>query len=207
MLLLQHTHTHSFSSCWLSSPRRLVIILFRSHFFFVFGSFRFDFILCSFITKNAAAIACVGPYTHTHALSDLIWIWYIYIYRGYIYVGICLSVGSSFFRAPNILSSDYLHQLLIAIWRVISATDVCTPKGSLCFSVSRAGPPWRMRNKVSFPWNVNRNQQKTKECVICIDWVSLVSGGSGNSSKSDSFLFVFFWLRVLYNPRKGWEYI
>jgi len=64
-------------------------------------------------------------HTYTHSVTCVfIWIWYIYIY-----VGICLyvSVGSSFFALRIFCPVNYLHQLLIAIWRVISATDVFRP--------------------------------------------------------------------------------
>jgi len=64
-------------------------------------------------------------HTHTHSVTCVfIWIWYIYIY-----VGICpyVSVGSSFFALRIFCPVNYLHQLLIAIWRVISATDVFRP--------------------------------------------------------------------------------
>jgi len=82
-----------------------------------------DLILFCRLSQNSAAISCVDTHTQSH----------VYLYGFYIYIYICVcicpyvSVGWSFFALRIFCPANYLHQLLIAIWRVISATDVFRP--------------------------------------------------------------------------------
>lgn len=101
-----HTHTQIQTQTRIQLSSRLVIIL-----FVLFGSFRFDFVL-SFIA-NAAAIAwlVVNTHTLTHKHTHTPYTTYHNVFVGLVLRCQCAPK----FRARRISSSDYLHQLLIAV--------------------------------------------------------------------------------------------